>query len=110
MDNAMAARLSEQATELEVEARFNKRKLDEKHRTVFIVVSGDRDMRPAIRLVREKGIEVELWAWSSGLSTEFRRTVTEESLLSIRLLDSIFRLVTFTEYRSTLRHSCRPGD
>jgi hypothetical protein len=101
VDTAMVAAIIEQATELDVEARTNREKLEEKQRTVFVLVTGDRDMRPAVKGPLRKSIQVELWAWESGLSREFRKMSAQESLLEVRYLDSIYDQVTFTEFKST---------
>jgi hypothetical protein len=61
-------------------------------------------MRPPIRKTLTYGIHVELWAWDSGLSRDYRAMAAQESLMEIRTLDSIRDQVTFTEFKSTRRN------
>ncbi len=40
---------------------------------VFIIVSGDRDLRPAVNKVMKKGFHVHLWSWENGLANVFTK-------------------------------------
>jgi len=101
VDNAMAATLADKAAELAVQAQFIQAKAQELSQTVFVVVTGDRDMRPAIKLVLKRYIHVELWGWDEGISQVYRDMDQNEPLFKLCFLDSIFERVSFTQYRST---------
>ncbi|EXK24131.1 hypothetical protein FOMG_19129 [Fusarium oxysporum f. sp. melonis 26406] len=95
VDHSMAADLA-----------FHAAKLDdkpEKVNTTFVVITGDRDMLPPIKVVLGCGIRVELWAWKSGVSREFLKLSALEPLLSVKCLDDVFGRISFTNFRST-RH------
>ena len=60
-------------------------KLYTKKNIVIAIVSGDRDMRPAIMKCLEKGVPVELWAFEESLSKCFNNL--KDTLFSVHLLD-----------------------
>jgi hypothetical protein len=101
VDNSMVADLSSAATTLSVKAEFLEDFARLKAKTVFVAVTGDRDVLPAIMKVLEAKIRVELWAWRSGISREYLKLDAEHSLFSVQYLDSIFQKISFTNYRST---------
>ncbi|KAK4207109.1 hypothetical protein QBC37DRAFT_102453 [Rhypophila decipiens] len=104
VDNSMSADMSEKATELRVRAEIGgpKEKL-KKENTTFVVITGDRDMLPAVKkIILKCQIRVELWAWKSGISSEYLKLLSDNSdLFSLNLLDSIFQGICFTAFRST---------
>lgn len=73
----------------------------EKANTVFIIVTGDRDFTSPVTCTLGFGIRVELWAWKTGMSVEFRRLANKESLLSVQEIDDIADHFSFTAYMST---------
>ncbi|KAK4175165.1 hypothetical protein QBC36DRAFT_291756 [Triangularia setosa] len=101
VDNSMSSDLIEEAVELRVSAKFRAEDKQRKHRTVFIVITGDRDMLPAVRKVLARDIRVELWGWNSGMVNEYLKERNNNPLFSVKFLDTIFREVSFANYRST---------
>jgi hypothetical protein len=107
VDNSMSVGMAKRATRLQVEVELRSESGDPKaaekrDKTIFVVVTGDRDMMPAVKLVLECNIRVELWGWKSGISQAYLDLAAKENdLLSLHLLDSIFEDICFTAYRST---------
>ncbi|UZP36921.1 hypothetical protein NXS19_004737 [Fusarium pseudograminearum] len=57
---------------------------------VFVVVSGDGDMVPAVREAADRGLRVHVWAWQHSLSPWFgdlQRQAAYGGLVTIHLLD-----------------------
>ncbi len=114
VDNSMSVRMSVEATRLSLEANFGAelgdvKAVEEKDSTTFVVITGDRDMMPAVKEVLKCKIRVELWGWKSGISQSYLELVFANSLLSVHLLDSIFKDICFTAYRSTRKIKCVVG-
>ncbi|KAI8714834.1 EKC/KEOPS complex subunit BUD32 [Fusarium sp. LHS14.1] len=103
VDSAMATDLSHTSTKLSTMADFLPEIKEENKRTVFIAITGDQDMVPPITQALDDGFRVELWAWKSGISSEYRKLANEMALLSINYLEHVFREISFTSYRSTRR-------
>ncbi|KPM42970.1 hypothetical protein AK830_g3589 [Neonectria ditissima] len=103
VDNSMATDLSSKATELRVGAKYDPRVKQQLENTTFVVITGDRDMLPPIKRVLECNIRVELWAWESGISTEYLKLNDWAGLLSVNYLNWIFDKISFTNFLST-RH------
>ncbi|SPO06267.1 uncharacterized protein DNG_08956 [Cephalotrichum gorgonifer] len=101
VDNSMATDLSQKATELSIRAEYEPSFQRQKASTTFIAITGDRDMLPPIQRVLEYKIPVELWAWESGISTEYLRQSHRNSLLSVHFLNTIFDKISFTKFTST---------
>ncbi|EPE03063.1 hypothetical protein F503_08677 [Ophiostoma piceae UAMH 11346] len=101
VDNAMSADIAEMATELRVESKYSDKARQKMEQTVFVVVSGDRDMLPAVRKVLTNGIAVEVWAWRSNISNGYLQLSSTEARIEVRLLDDIFTKIFFTNFRST---------
>ncbi|KAF5592008.1 uncharacterized protein FSUBG_10312 [Fusarium subglutinans] len=53
---------------------------------VFAIISGDSDMRPAVRLASQYGHTVHVWAWEDSLSGVYRE-LERQGLISLHLLD-----------------------
>ncbi|KAK3378079.1 hypothetical protein B0H63DRAFT_478831 [Podospora didyma] len=106
VDNAMSTKMTAIATDIGTRARY---KVgggpEEQANTVFVVITGDRDMRPPVLEVLENMVHVELWAWESGLSKEFPKLANQQGHLSIEHLDSIYDKITFSNFRSTRKAS-----
>lgn len=107
VDNAMSVDIATKATELWTEAEFiakhfrDPKATEKKDKTTFVVITGDRDILPAVKRVLECKIRVELWGWKSGISRAYLDLAAINGLLSVHLLDSIFKDICFTAYRST---------
>lgn len=103
VDNSMATDISRHATILETKAKMNPKDhpeyKEELDNMTFIVISGDRDMLPPIRLALQCKIRVEIWAWESGISREHKRL--NDGNLQISYLDHIADDSFFTNTRST---------
>ena len=55
---------------------------------IVVIVTGDRDMKPAVVKCLEKQVPVELWAFKDPLSEEYNRLEKKyPDLLSVKLLD-----------------------
>ncbi|KAJ4292886.1 hypothetical protein N0V88_005546 [Collariella sp. IMI 366227] len=66
--------------------------------TVFIIVSGDRDVRSAVsRITRKYGCHVHMWSWQNCLAKVYTRPDNEidPSLFDVHLLDEYLDEVTF---------------
>lgn len=100
VDNSMSVDMTWKATELQIRAEDPKA-AETKNKTTFVVITGDRDMMPAVKHVLKCKIRVELWAWKSGISQAYLDLAAINGLLSVHLLDSIFKDICFTAYRST---------
>lgn len=102
VDGSMTTDMGFEAGELTAAARYGGplAKLQKAH-TVFVAITGDRDMMPAVRRVLSSDIRVELWAWKSGVSTEYLKLQSTESLLTVYPLDDVFDAISFTNFRST---------
>ncbi|KAL1893602.1 hypothetical protein Sste5346_006433 [Sporothrix stenoceras] len=106
VDNSMGADMAEVATELRLEAKYRPGGQEKKNRTVFICITGDRDMMQPIKKVLDAGIHLELWAWKSGISKEYLKLQGGEGqhpLFCVRFLDWIFGEISFTNFYSTRR-------
>jgi hypothetical protein len=66
--------------------------------TVFIIVSGDRDVRSAVvRITRKYHCQVHLWSWKNGLATVYKRNDEEiaQGLFEVHFLDDYLEKVGF---------------
>ncbi|KAK4244699.1 hypothetical protein C7999DRAFT_43665 [Corynascus novoguineensis] len=64
---------------------------------VFIIVSGDRDVRSAVVKITEHGCPVHLWSWDNGLAKVFREDDDEiaQNLFKVHSLDDHLEEVGF---------------
>ncbi|KAL2151223.1 hypothetical protein VTH82DRAFT_6321 [Thermothelomyces myriococcoides] len=66
---------------------------------VFIIVSGDRDVRSAVVKITKRGFPVHLWSWANGLAQVFRPDGGDKeinwSLFRVHLLDDHLEEVGF---------------
>jgi len=96
-NNSMSIDITVKAVELQVEAQLRAKHFcdlqaaKEKDKTIFIILAGYRNIVPAIKRVLECKIRVELWVWKSGISQVYVDLAAINSLLSVHLLDSIFK-------------------
>ncbi|KAJ9612440.1 hypothetical protein H2200_004037 [Cladophialophora chaetospira] len=110
VDNSMATDLSSKATELKIRAEYDLGYKQHKANTTFVAITGDRDILPPIKQVLNCNIRVELWAWQSGISTEYLKLKSNDGLFSVHYLDWIFAKVSFTNFRSTRQSKTKQID
>ncbi|KAK3902643.1 hypothetical protein C8A05DRAFT_43980 [Staphylotrichum tortipilum] len=73
--------------------------------TVFIIVSGDRDVRSAVtRITKKRDCQVHLWSWSNGLARVFTQDDKDiaQHLFRVHLLDDYLYEIGFhaSEFRA----------
>jgi len=101
VDNSMPVRIAQKATELRVKAKYDPKAAEKKDKTTFIVITEGRNIMPAVKVVLKCNIRVELWGWKSDIAKAYFDLAANDGLLSIYCLDSIFKDIYFTAYRST---------
>lgn len=69
--------------------------------SVFIVVTGDKDLIVPIELALESHISVELWAWEFSMAREFRQKANEENKLTVQKLEDVEMTFSYKEFKST---------
>ena len=67
----------------------------------FIIVTGDRDLKPPIELVLDSGVPVELWSWDDSMALEFRRLANTNDLFTVNKLDKAQKKFSYTAIMST---------
>ena len=67
----------------------------------FIVVTGDRDLKPPIKKTLEKTVPVELWSWENSMALEFRRMANNNPLFTAKKLDDVQDKFGYTAYMSS---------
>jgi hypothetical protein len=110
VEKSMSVDMARNATELGVRAKYNPQLAEKKDMTRFVVVTGDRDMIPAVKCVLECNIRVELWGWKSGIAKEFLNLAANNNLLSVHWLDLIFNDICFTAGSKALMTSTANKD
>lgn len=70
---------------------------------VFIVITGDRDMRTPIEeaLSESELISVELWSWEKSLAREYRILANKADRFQVEKLDAIKLEFSFIQYKSS---------
>jgi len=69
VNNSTSVDITVEAVELHIEAEFRAKHFydleaaEKKDKTIFIILTGDRNIMPAIKCVLECNIRVELWGW-----------------------------------------------
>ncbi|KAH6687955.1 hypothetical protein F5X68DRAFT_231500 [Plectosphaerella plurivora] len=102
VDNAMSTNIVKSATRLAVMAEYDAAVKKEKDNTIFVIITGDRDMMPSIKEVLAVGIRVELWAWKSGMAGAYKQLrARHQALLSLHFLDDEAGNIYFTNTKST---------
>ena len=72
VDNAMTVAITEWATRFTYDQDLQSQ--IERDSVAFVVVTGDRDMNPAVRKATiERQIRVELWAWKDSIATVYKQ-------------------------------------
>ena len=56
---------------------------------VFIVVTGDSDLMPAIKRVLNEKVRIELWSWKHSVSSEFTALPTTDPNFTASFLDDV---------------------
>ena len=73
-----------------------------KENAVFIVVTGDRDLKSPIEKVLDNGVPVELWSWERAMARDFCKLANTHKLFTASALDSVQDSFSFTAIKSTL--------
>ena len=60
-----------------------------KENTVFIAVTGDRDLKTPIEKALDNGIPVELWSWEQAMARAFCKLANTHKLFTASTLDSV---------------------
>ena len=68
---------------------------------VFVIVTGDRDLKTPIEKVLKRSVPVELWSWEQGLSREFRVMANTEKFLTVFKLDDFVTKFSYFAFKST---------
>ena len=71
-----------------------------KANATFIVVTGDRNLKPVIDDILESSVHVELWSWEDAMAREFRQLANTHNLFTANCLDSVVKHFSFTAYMS----------
>lgn len=66
----------------------------------FIIVTGDRDLKPPIDSVLEEGVPVELWSWADSMARAFRQLASTNPLFTAKILDGIKDRSGYTAFMS----------
>ena len=93
VDVAMSAEIVEQVLEL----KYTNVDTD----CVFVIVTGDRDLKTPIEKVLKKSVPIELWSWEQGLSREFRVMANTEKFLTVFKLDDFVSKFSYFAFKST---------
>jgi uncharacterized LabA/DUF88 family protein len=91
VDVAMASDITEQVVELNY--------IDTD--CVFVIVTGDRDLKRPIDKVLKRSVPVELWSWERSLSREFRLMANTEKFLKVFKLGDFVEKFSYFAFRST---------
>lgn len=102
VDVAMATDI----TEVAVEKKYS----SSGRQTVFVVVTGDKDLITPIELamVKSELISIELWAWDFSMAREFRQLANKEDRLTVRKLDDEELAFSYKEFKSTRKGDIDP--
>ncbi len=104
VDQALSVDLVADATRLDAAVEFGlDGAAERKANTLFVVLSGDLDMRPAIQQVLSYGMRVRVCSFQESLAVEYRQLATGSHLFELMLLDSHVGDFGFTNFRSTNR-------
>lgn len=106
VDIAMASCITKEATELKYACKYGAPLPYDISEIVFVIATGDRDMKPAVEATLEAGIQVELWAWKKGISTVYKQLANERKGMKVSVLDSVESKFGYTHVQSTRK----PGD
>lgn len=84
VDAAMATQITADAMGIKFDQSFDRK-------IVFIVVTGDRDLTPPVKMALEASdnISVELWSWEKSTARAFTILANTEDRFTVRKLDKI---------------------
>lgn len=71
VDTKIAIAVAKRVTQADMREQLLGDRTD-KQSLVVVLVSGDGDLCAAVKTAIDAGIRTEVWAWSSGLSTQYR--------------------------------------
>ena len=94
VDVTMSSDITEQVMEL----KFGNQDISD---PVFVIVTGDRDLRTPISKALMLKYSVELWSWEQSLSREFRLMANTEECLTVRILDDVIKSFAYFAFKST---------
>lgn len=94
VDVAMSSDITEQVSELKYNANPDTE-------CVFVIVTGDRDLKTPISKALKQTIPVELWSWEQSLSREFRLMANTERFLKVFKLDAFVEKFSYFAFKST---------
>lgn len=83
------------------------RDLDRRH-AVFIIVTGDRDLKTSIEGVLENEIPVELWSWKEHTARELKKLANKD-LFTINYLDDKQATFSYTSVMSSNKRNINPA-
>jgi hypothetical protein len=104
VDTQIVADAVESVTELDLETRYGIVPQAEKDNTVLVIVSGDRDMRPAIIVSLNRGIPVVIVAFTQSMSQTYRDMAAKDpEMVKLVFLDNHIFTVGFIDVISTFK-------
>ena len=107
VDIAMAACMTAEASDLKSAYKYGVDLPYDISDVVFVIVTGDRDMNPAVTRVLDAGIHVELWAWKKAISVVYKQIANKRSeVMKVFDLDTVDSRFGYTHVQSTRK----PGD
>jgi len=65
---------------------------------IFVIVTGDRDLRVPMKRVLSKGIAIDLWSWEKSLSIDYRRMANTNPLFKVHTLDDVEPHFSYKSY------------
>ena len=75
---------------------------------VFIIVTGDRDLKAPMERVLANGITVDLWSWEKSLSIDYRRLANTNPLFRVHKLDDVEPHFSYKSYVISKNHNIDP--
>lgn len=107
VDIAMASCMTWEASELKSAYKYGADLPYDISDVMFVIVTGDRDMKPAVTKVLDAGIHVELWAWKKAISVVYKQIANlRPEIMKVFDLDSVESKFGYTHMQSTRK----PGD
>ena len=72
----------------------------EEQRTTIVIISGDADVMPAIRMVlKHRGWKVEVYMWKNAMSSDLKKLPQVEDSVKVHFLDESLEYITFTNMK-----------
>eukprot|EP00043_Microstomoeca_roanoka_P006231 m.61270 g.61270 ORF g.61270 m.61270 type:complete len:891 (-) comp13329_c2_seq1:977-3649(-) len=101
VDQAITSDISALATRLTTAAQYDAKRAMDKERAVIVLITGDRDMRPAIKTALSAGIQVRLLSFRPCISTSFLQLQAQNPNFQVLSLDDYLDVIGFLNFRST---------